>query len=179
MADIDFWGMLGGNTSAKMYMEIFRSPSNIILTDNPPYTQEDFTKTFPKFVINDSESENEGEGIPYAVFNLFLSMANHSIKYDRFKSLWKYLMSLYIAHYCTLYLQTQAGSPNAKEILASAMPKGIATSKSVDGLSISYDVTTVANDFAGYGTYKNTLYGQQLITLSKLYGMGGMWVNGR
>ena len=178
MGYINFWEMVGGNTNAKMYMEIFRSPSNIILTDNPPYTQEDFTKTFPKFVINAPDTEDESEGVPYAVFNLFLSMANHSIKYDRFKSLWKYLMALYIAHYCTLYLQTQAGDPNVRGILASSMPKGIETSKSVDGLSISYDVTTITNDFSGYGTYKNTLYGQQLITLSKLYGMGGMWVNG-
>ena len=41
--------------------------------------------------------------IPIEFFNLILDMANKSLKYDRFHSLWKYLMCLYIAHFCTLF----------------------------------------------------------------------------
>lgn len=177
---VDYWSMLGYTNNATMMMEVFGSPSNIILTDNPSYTLDDFKSTFPVFVFSytDEETGEETEGIPEAVFNLFLDMANKSIKYDRYKSVWKYCMGLYIAHYLTLFLQTQNGEPGAQQALQSAMPRGVAASKSVDGLSISYDFFEVASDFEGYGTYKLTIYGMQLITLTKPYGMGGLWVNG-
>lgn len=72
---------------------------------------------------------------------------------------------------------TQQGEPGAQAALQGSVPRGIATSKSVDGLSISYDMMEVTNDLAGYGTYKLTIYGQQLATLTKNYGHAGMWVN--
>lgn len=176
MAYVDYWSMLGYTNNATIMMEVFGSSSNIILTDNPEYTLEDFSAIFPVFLFSDDGSV-EGT-IPMPVFNLFLSMANASIKYDRYKTHWKYIMSLFIAHYSTLFLQTQEGDPGSSSALAGAMPKGIATSKSVDGLSISYDLMDSSSDFAGYGTYKLTAYGQQLITLTRIYGHGGMWING-
>lgn len=173
MAYIDFWSMLGYTNNAEMMMEAFGGSSNIILTDNPEYTQEMFSQNFPVFVFGEEQGQ-----IPVPVFNLFLAMANNSIKYDRYKSTWQYIMGLYIAHYCTLFLQTQSGVPGAQAALQGAMPKGIAQSKSVDGLSISYDFMDLQSDFAGYGTYKLTVYGMQLITLTKQFGRAGMWVNG-
>lgn len=176
MAYVDYWAMLGYNNNAQMFMEVFGgTASNVILTDNPEYTREMFSQNFPAFLFSEDGSV-EGS-IPIPVFNLFLDMANKSIKYDRYKSLWKYLMGLYIAHYLTLYLMTQQGEPGAQAALQGSVPRGIATSKSVDGLSISYDMMEVTNDLAGYGTYKLTIYGQQLATLTKNYGHAGMWVN--
>ena len=105
-------------------------------------------------------------------------MANKSIKYDRYYDMWKYLMCLYIAHFCVLYLQTQKGDEDSQKALQGALPTGVATSKSVDGLSISYDLLGISDDLNGYGTWKYTTYGQQLATLTKMYGMAGMWVNG-
>ena len=46
------------------------------------------------------------------------------------------------------------------------------------GLSISYDLLGITDDLQGYGTWKLTAYGQQLVTLTKIYGHAGMWVNG-
>lgn len=176
MAYVDYWAMLGYNNNAQMFMEVFGgTASNVILTDNPEYTREMFSQSFPVFLFSEDGSV-EGS-IPIPVFNLFLDMANKSIKYDRYKSLWKYLMGLYIAHYLTLYLMTQQGEPGAQAALQGSVPRGIATSKSVDGLSISYDMMEVTNDLTGYGTYKLTIYGQQLATLTKNYGHAGMWVN--
>ena len=121
----------------------------------------------------------DGEiNIPVAFFNLILSMANKSIKYDRYYDSWKYLMCLYIAHFCVLYLQTQKGDADSQKALQGALPTGVATSKSVDGLSISYDLLGISDDLNGYGTWKYTAYGQQLATLTKMYGIAGMWVNG-
>ena len=76
-------------------------------------------------------------------------------------------------------MRTQQGDPSAENALKGSIPAGIASSKSVDGLSISYEFMGLQEDFAGYGTWKLTTYGQQLITLTKAYGhAGGMWVNG-
>lgn len=173
----DLWGMLGYQTNATMFMEAFRGVSNIVLTDNPSYTVDDFKATFPVFPIVD-EWDPETPSIPQEFFNMILAMANASIKYDRYKNAWKYMMGLYLAHFFTLFLQTQSGDPTAENALKGALPTGVKSSKSVDGLSVSYDFMGVSEDLKGYGTWKLTAYGQQLATLSKLYGIGGMWVNG-
>ena len=173
----DFWQMLGYQNNATMFMEAFSGVSNIVITDNPEFTQEDFTSTFPVFPITDS-FDSENPSIPTAFFNMVMAMANSTIKYDRYKGQWKYLMCLYMAHYFTLFLQTQKGDANAQSALQGAMPSGVATSKSVDGLSISYDLMGMTDDLSGYGTWKYTIYGQQLVTLTKMYGHAGMWVNG-
>lgn len=168
--------ILGDSNNAYMMMEVFRGASNVILTDNPEFTRDDFNEIFPVFKLQDGTEIKQDE-IPIEVFNLFYNMANKSLKYDRFKSVWKYCMCLYIAHYMILYLMTQNGDPGAQSALAGSLPRGVASSKSVDGLSISYDFMGAAEDLSGYGTWKYTIYGQQLATITKIYGHGGMWVN--
>lgn len=174
--NISIQNILGDSNNAYMMMEIFRGASNVILTNNPEFTRKDFNEIFPVFKIQ-NENYNQGD-IPEEVFNLFYNMANKSLKYDRFKSVWKYCMCLYIAHYMILYLMTQNGDPGAQAALAGSLPRGVASSKSVDGLSISYDFMDTASDLKGYGTWKYTIYGQQLATITKMYGHGGMWVTG-
>lgn len=188
MCSFDFWSALGFTNNALMMMETFGGSSRIILTDNPDYTLEMFRLAFPVFRIQDdpsaevdrtsdnSNSNSDDYDLPFYLFNLFRSMANASIKYDRYPNIWEYAMGLYIAHYLALALQTSQGDPSAAAVLAGAMPKGIATSKSVDGLSISYDMMDLASDMEGYGTFKYTMFGMQLVTLIRPYGHGGMWV---
>lgn len=173
MANIDLVSMLGYTNNAYIMVEAFRSSANIILTDNPEYTKEMFLKSFP--VFNTSFDDNT---IPEYVFNLFVGMAQASIKKDRYNSAWEFLMGLYVAHNLVLYMRTQQGDPSAENALKGSIPTGIASSKSVDGLSISYEFMGMQEDFAGYGTWKLTTYGQQLITLTKAFGNAGMWVNG-
>ena len=169
--------LLGCTYNANMMMETFRGASNIITTDNPVFSQSDFSGIFPVFKIASGTTPLSGE-IPQEVFNLFKAMADGAIKYDRYKTNWKYLMCLYIAHYLTLYLKTQEGDPSSSNALKGALPVGIASSKSVDGLSVSYDFMGVTDGMEDYGTWKLTLYGQELITMTKMFGHGGMWVNG-
>ena len=175
--NISIQNILGDSNNAYMMMEIFRGASNVILTDNPEFTREDFSSIFHVFKLQDGTEIKQDE-IPTEVYNLFYNMANKSLKYDRFKSQWKYCMCLYIAHYMILFLMTQSGDPGAQAALSGALPRGIASSKSVDGLSISYDFMDTASDLKGYGTWKYTIYGQQLATITKMYGHGGMWVTG-
>lgn len=176
MSNISIQSILGDTNNAYIMMEVFKSASNVILSDNPEFTREDFSAIFPVFKLQDGSAVQQDE-IPTEVFNLFYNMANKSLKYDRFKGQWKYCMCLYIAHYMILYLQTQNGDPGAQSALAGALPRGVASSKSVDGLSISYDFLGAAEDLQGWGTWKYTIYGQQLATIAKMYGRNGMWVN--
>lgn len=171
MATLDLVAMLGYTNNAYIMQEAFRNSSNVVLTDNPEFTQDDFSAIFPVFVIGEN-------GIPVEVFNLFKAMADAAIKYDRYYTNWKYFMCLFIAHNLVLYLRANEGEPGAFAALKNSLPTGLATSKSVDGLSISYEFQGVSEDLAGYGTWKLTTYGQQLATLTKIYGHGGMWVNG-
>lgn len=175
---LDFWKMLGVTYNAKIFMEAFGGASNVILTGNPPFEKSDFVEIFSVFPIGESNKDENGSFIPDEAFNLFIAMANAAIKYDRYKTSWKYFMCLYIAHYCTLFLQmiTNPLDLSASQALKGAMPKGIATSKSVDGLSISYELIQ-SDALQDYGTWGLTAYGQQLATLTKIYGHGGMWVN--
>ena len=177
MLTISIEGLLGYTNNAHMMMEAFRGASNVITTDNPDFTQSDFSEVFPVFNLATSTTTGEGQ-IPQAVFNLFKGMADGAIKYDRYFTNWKYLMCLYIAHYLTLFLQTQGGDPSSANALKGALPTGIASSKSVDGLSVSYDFMGVTDGMEDYGTWKLTSYGLQLITLTKTFGHGGMWING-
>lgn len=172
MTSLDFYNMLGYTNNAYIFNAVFGNPSSIILTDNPPFTQQEFSSIFPVFVIGNN-------GIPQEVFSLFLAMANACIKEARYKSQWKYMMGLFIAHNLTLYLRANEGDPGAESALKNSNPTlGIAQSKSVDGLSISYELLNAATDLAGYGTWNLTTYGQQLATMSKLYRGMGMFVNG-
>lgn len=172
----DYWTLFNGN-SGKIFMETFGGVSNVKLTDNPPFTQSDFSEIFPVFVISDTY-DPQTPAIPLPFFNVILAMANASIKESRYHSAWKYMMCLYMAHYFTLFLQTQAGEPGAASALSGALPTGVAASKSVKDLSISYTFFGLESDFNGYGTWKLTKYGQQLVTMAKMYGFAGMWANG-
>ena len=173
MANIDLVSMLGYTNNAYVMVEAFRSSANVILTDNPEYTKEMFLESFPVF-----SASFDDDTIPEYVFNLFVGMAQASIKKDRYNSAWEFLMGLYVAHNLVLYMRTQQGDPSAANALKGSLPVGIASSKSVDGLSISYEFMGLQEDFNGYGTWKLTTYGQQLITMTKNFGRAGMWING-
>lgn len=175
---IDLWAMLGYTNNALMMMETFEGSSNVITTDNPEYFLSTYQADFPVFNISLEGVTPETGQIPYAIWNLFYNMANASIKYDRYPKSWEYLMGLYISHYLVLYIRTQSGTPGAQAALQGALPMGIASSKSVDGLSVSYEFLGLDTDLTGYGTWKLTVYGQQLATLTKGFGHAGMWVNG-
>lgn len=179
MDTLNFFNMLGYTNNAYIFNSVFGNPSNIFLTDNPPYTLSDFQVVCPIFTILETPPVNQNTWyIPYAVFNFFLGMANACIKEKRYNSQWKYFMALFIAHHLILYMRANSGDPSAENALKGSNPTlGIAQSKSVDGLSISYEILNAASDLEGYGTWNLTTYGQQLVTLTKPYGHGGLWVN--
>ena len=105
-------------------------------------------------------------------------MANAYIKESRWHSSWKVGMSLFIAHFCTIYLQGTA-DPNsgAAAILKAGQTRGLETSVSVGGVSVSTDYSAIVSDIDGWAGWKSTIYGVQLATLGGMLGKGGMCVH--
>lgn len=156
---------------------IFRPPvgaiamaSNIRDGQNPDYTVEDFRKVMPGF----SEEVISNEQLQH-----FVDMAQSVVKEARWHSLWREGMRLYIAHFATLYLATPQDAPSRDALVGAGQMKGAATSKSVDGVSVSYDTSqasSASNDLTGWGAFKLTTYGMQFATLAKAVVKGGMYV---
>ena len=155
---------------------IIAGASNIRTGKNPPYTSEDFLAAYPQFGKTD---EKTGQPmIPSVVLEAWVKLAHASINIARYHDAWELCMGLFIAHFLTLYLQT-AASPDdpVGKIMSSGLAKGLVSSKSAGDLSISYDFSIISGqEFAGWGTYKLTAFGQQFITMARIYSMGGMVV---
>lgn len=162
-SDMDVFGIIAG-------------ASNIRSGDNPTYTSEDFFRIYPQFKKEDEKTHLPI--VPEVVVNAYLKLAHASIKEARYHDAWEICMGLFIAHFLTLYLQSIADPADSiGQIVNAGLAKGMVASKSAGDLSVSYDFSAVNGaDFNGWGTYKETVYGRQFITLVKIYSLGGMVV---
>lgn len=155
-SDMDVFGIIAG-------------ASNIRTGGNTEYTKETFLEAYPQF--------KDTEIVPSVVVDAWVKLARASVQKARFHDAWEIAMGLFIAHWLTLYIQTSAkeGDPVGKVITA-GLAKGLQTSKSAGDLSVSYDFNSITSDFNGWGTYKLTAYGQQFVTMARIYSIGGMCV---
>lgn len=155
---------------------IIAGASNIRTGDNPPYTSEDFLAAYPQFGKVD---EDTGQPmIPSIMLEAWVKLAHASLSKARYHDAWEICMGLIIAHFLTLYLQsTSSPDDPMSKIVNAGLAKGMIASKSAGDLSVSYDFSIVSGqEFAGWGTYKLTAFGQQFITMARMYSMGGMVV---
>lgn len=115
--------------------------------------------------------------VPVPLMQMFIAMANSSIQKARWHSTWQYAMCLYTAHFCTLYLQTQT-SPNstAGQVVATAQTMFPIASEGAGDVSGGYDTSSILGDMPGWGQFKLTAFGTQLITWGQIVGKGGMCV---
>lgn len=154
---------------------IIAAAANIRRGTNPPYTSEQFLAQFPQFGKTDDQGNPV---IPRVVIDGYVNFAHASLQKARYHDAWEMVMGLFIAHWLTLFLQsmTSPDDPVGK-IIAAGLAKGLQSSKSAGDLSVSYDFSFLnGSDFNGWGTYKMTAFGQQFVTIAKIYGMGGMVV---
>lgn len=140
--------------------------SNIKIGENPEYTVDDFYAFYPQFK----------DQVPENVVEAFVNLASANINIKRWNKSWEFGMALFIAHFLTLYVKTSGTIDDPQTNLASGLVRGIQTSKSVDGVSVSYDVSSVLTELDGWGSYKLTEYGIQLLTMARLLGKGNMYV---
>ena len=153
--------------------QIIAGASNIRAGENPPFTVDDFKLFYPMFWNGD------GEPIaPIEVVEMYISFASSIVNIARYHESWKVCMCLVIAHFLILYLRTMSPKPDATalDIIKAAETRGLVASKSVDGVSISYDYSTAISDLEGWAAWKTTEYGIQFLTLAKAYNLGGMRV---
>lgn len=160
------------NRSYDESLRIRADASNIRPGTNPAYVVSDFLAIYPQF----GEDDLGNPVIPTILIEMYIDMAQECIMEVRWHKQWKYAISLYIAHFCTLYLQTMA-DPNdgAAAVFESGAFRGVVASESSSDVSISYDrgMLSSLDSWAAWGM---TMYGVQLATLGRMVGLGGMMV---
>lgn len=132
-------------------------------------TSESFLAFYPQF-----------SSIPPVVLDEYVAQSN--LRFHDFLDSEEEARRLYIAHKLTLYAQTYA--PEMTNLpTASAMTKlsgvGVsaqALSKSVGGVSVSKTEGSALSSISGYGEWKQTEFGLQLITLAKIATAGGVYI---
>lgn len=149
-------------------MSIEYTASNLRPATYPEFSSADFLAVYPQF------GENV---IPAPVLEMYVEEAVKCIQQNRWKAKWKSGITLYIAHHLTLWLlgNAPAGSSGAT-VAAAGLVQGSVSSKSVDGVSISYSQSGAQSDLTGWGSYKETIFGEQFATLARIVGKGGMYV---
>ncbi len=109
------------------------------------------------------------EQLPSAQFNFYLKLGVKLLPESRWDDLLDDGLTFYVAHYLTLYARDMAfidvGGIGGKVV-------GNETSKSVDGVSKSMDVSSVLNADAGH--WNQTTYGIQFYQLMMMVGTGGI-----
>ena len=167
--------MIAVNRYAFYDPNVIIEASNIKAGENPPFSLSDFLSFFPNFA-NIINGLNGNIPIPTVVVDTFIQFAKDCVNIDMWGNQWKYAMSLFIAHFLTIYIQAQFPSnATAQQVLASAQSKGLITSKSVGDVSVSYDFSSAIKGVESWGQFTTTEYGLQFANLAKLLGKGGMY----
>jgi len=106
---------------------------------------------------------------PTAQFNFYLNMGKKLLPESRWDDLLDEGLTFFVAHYLTLYLRSMdavdIGGGDAGQV-------GNETSKSVDGISYSMDVSSVSLTDAGQ--WNQTTFGIQFLQLARMIGAGGI-----
>lgn len=151
------------------FFEFQANAANIKVGTNPPFTPDDFYTIYPQF-----QGLNE---LPEGIIEMYIGLANSYINIERWKNSWKIGMCYFVAHFCTLYLQSFSPSNStAQEVMASAQAKGLVSSKSVGDVSVSYDFSSAVNGLDGWANWTSTTFGINLANLGRLIGKGQIWV---
>lgn len=153
--------------------QVISNASNIRTGENPAYTLSDFLAVYPQFGTDKADNKI----IDSTIIQLYIDLANASIKETRWHASWRLAMGLFVAHWCILWLRSSASPDDGKDNIVSAGdPQGIITNVGVDGVTYSMDISQMMQDLAGYAAWTSTDYGVQLATLAKIYGKGMMLV---
>jgi hypothetical protein len=113
--------------------------------------------------------------VPLAVLNSFIYLATSSILQVRYQEMWSFAMALYIAHYLTMWLNSQGTGPTATtgQLASQGLAMGIAISKHVGDVSLASQPLRMPEQF---GSWQLTTYGQQLATIGMAVGSGAVWL---
>lgn len=114
--------------------------------------------------------------VPLAIVQAYLNLATASLMSSRWREAWMIAMGLYIAHYLTLYLETDSNpSATAAQAVTQGLQRGIAVSKAVGDTSVGLQAVT---GLESWGAWTLTQYGLQLITMARVVGSGPIYIRG-
>ncbi|WP_434462857.1 DUF4054 domain-containing protein [Serratia plymuthica] len=130
-------------------------PKNSLLPTN-----ELFRTDFPEF--------NDKTRYPDTAVNFYLNQADTILNQDVLGDQFVYLAELFTAHYTELRGRALASAAAGG---VSSAGSGIASSKSVDKVSVSYDNSGTINPDAGF--WNKTGYGQEFFWWWSMFGAGG------
>lgn len=148
--------------------------SGLRIGNNSSYTLDDFYAVYPQFGKNTAGTYVVSE----VIVQMYLDFANACIQEARWHSAWKSAMGWFVAHFCTLYLQgLEDPDSGAAAVIKAGQTRGLDTSVSVGGVSVSTDYSLALNGLSGWVNWSLTIYGQQIIQIGRLVGMGAMLVN--
>lgn len=128
--------------------------------------------------VNASGSLNlsiyESQIVALAVIQLFLNLAYASLMQSRWRETWQIAMGWYIAHFLTLYVQSEgAANTTAGQIVANGLERGILVSKAVGEVSAGLQALESLGEWAAW---TKTTYGTQLATFARVVGCGPIYV---
>lgn len=147
-------------------MQQLVSKASNIKGEKGGYTVHDFLSMYPQFTGI----------IPDEVLDMYVELGRSCVAKDRYHSMWKAAIGLFVAHFCTLYLESmRPEGAGASAVLESASAAGMVTSESADGVSYSRD-NSALSDLAGWAAFKMTAFGVQFAAIARLAGKGGMYV---
>lgn len=118
---------------------------------------------FPEFASTDD--------FPPSQFAFYLRFAAKRLDETRWADLYDEGITFFVLHYLLLAARAK-DAVDGGGAAALGKVKGVETSKSVDKVSVSYDVGSVSLSDAGH--WNQTTYGIQFYQLVQLVGMGGM-----
>ncbi len=121
-------------------------------------TSDQFRTDFPEF--------SDQTRYTNATLDFYLNQADCLLNQDVFGCQFVYLAELFVAHYAELRGKAMTGS--ARGVNSTG---GVLTSKSVDKVSASYDVSGIINPDAGF--WNNTGYGREFFWWWSMSGAGG------
>lgn len=146
------------------------------------YTEEMFLTDFPQFTKKQNGQGEESEIqvislVPEPMLQVFINNANASILPSRYGEIWRYAAGLYVAHFSALYLKTYSdGSATPARAAATGQQVGLVKEATMGDTTIRYDNEAITEASAKWGSWNATQYGQQLVTMARMIGMGGMYV---
>jgi len=150
-----------------MLHSLIAQASGIKRPNSSVYTKADFLGAYPQF----------NELLPTAMMDAYVQLGNDCVSDVLFGKVWQVAIGLFIAHFCTLYLQSMRGAgAEVDDVLAAAASAGVVTSESADGVSHSMDNSALNTDLNGWAAFKLTTFGVQFATLAKVRSHGGMYV---
>lgn len=123
-------------------------------------TSDQFRADFPEF--------SDVTKYPDPSVNFYLSQADVILNQDVHGDQFVYLAELFTAHYVELRGRALAG---ARSGFVSSGGSGVASSKSVDKVSVSYDNSATIDPDAGF--WNKTGYGQEFFWWWSMFGAGG------